>query len=505
MGNNEVPGMDICDFLESRGQNVSNIPTSATSITSRQFLSPTDAWQFVPTSGASSACGSLTTDSTTIDTPMSRNSSNVLDNVSLSDPINMMRLESQSSHADGFLRNEGLSYQTTVVEMYPRKHEADFLGVGASLHALPHEYPASAPTAMERLDSSSSIGSQELAMAHNTAMERTESNMSNASLRERAKEALSRQNKNAQRAPALQPKPLSAKAESHHAPTTKTKDGKQQIPKNNYQRPKHPKVHCNQCKEYPEGFRGEHELRRHIDAKHKGIVKKWVCQDPRPMGIQTNLVTLNPLDKCKHCNANKHYGAYYNAAAHLRRTHFKKKPPRRAPHTKHAGSHGDSNDERRGGKGGGDWPPMSELKCWMREIYVRTDDPNAFISDTSGDLNEVDGEALDGAAYVNQGANQAMGMYVDMYSDLHDLNNNAFFDAGVPPISSASFFEGPIAALPASYVGSPYGSSSTVTVTGVDAYADQIHWAEGSPAMNPMCVADGDHPELDFSMAFSSS
>jgi hypothetical protein len=51
--------------------------------------------------------------------------------------------------------------------------------------------------------------------------------------------------------------------------------------------------------------------------------------------------------------------AYYNAAAHLRRAHFKPKNRRK-----------DKDGESRGGKGGGDWPPMAELKYWMKEVKV---------------------------------------------------------------------------------------------------------------------------------------
>ncbi|KAL2153930.1 hypothetical protein VTH82DRAFT_2606 [Thermothelomyces myriococcoides] len=112
-----------------------------------------------------------------------------------------------------------------------------------------------------------------------------------------------------------------------------------------YQRPPLRRVYCTKCNEYPEGFRGEHELRRHNDAKHAALVKRWVCTEPPdPSGSPQPVI---PLSKCKACVTQKRYGAYYNAAAHLRRAHFN-------PH--------------RGGKASGDWPPMSILKDWMREV-----------------------------------------------------------------------------------------------------------------------------------------
>ncbi|KAK4245294.1 hypothetical protein C7999DRAFT_34354 [Corynascus novoguineensis] len=117
-----------------------------------------------------------------------------------------------------------------------------------------------------------------------------------------------------------------------------------------YQRPPLRRVYCTKCNEYPEGFRGEHELRRHNDAKHAALVKRWVCtQPPDPPSSPQPVI---PLAKCKACVTQKRYGAYYNAAAHLRRAHFN-------PH--------------RGGKASGDWPPMSILKDWMREVRQSID------------------------------------------------------------------------------------------------------------------------------------
>ncbi|KAK2593594.1 hypothetical protein QQS21_008723 [Conoideocrella luteorostrata] len=113
-----------------------------------------------------------------------------------------------------------------------------------------------------------------------------------------------------------------------------------------YQRAPLRRVYCDKCNEYPEGFRGEHELRRHTDAKHSALVRRWVCCEPENVRNAAITPTVS-LSSCKACMAQKQYGAYYNAAAHLRRAHF-------TPH--------------RGGKASGDWPPMSVLKDWMREV-----------------------------------------------------------------------------------------------------------------------------------------
>lgn len=132
----------------------------------------------------------------------------------------------------------------------------------------------------------------------------------------------------------------------------------------NKPKPKPPKL-CPHCSEYPNGFRGDHELRRHVKAKHRPTVKKWICRDPTNDGIFTELKTLYSLAKCKACASGKLYGAYYNAAAHLRRTHFTVRPTRARG--------GASMGSRNGGRGGGDWPPMKQLKLWFQEVTVEGD------------------------------------------------------------------------------------------------------------------------------------
>jgi hypothetical protein len=138
-----------------------------------------------------------------------------------------------------------------------------------------------------------------------------------------------------------------------------------------YVRPPQTRVHCQQCRKKPDGFRGDHELRRHMDREHSGLRKMWVCKDisaDTTIDWTTTRVPQIPLSSCKACKNFKKYGAYYNAAAHLRRAHFhpRKKGSRRKGAMK--------DDERRGGKGGGDDPPINELKgIWMEEVQVADD------------------------------------------------------------------------------------------------------------------------------------
>jgi hypothetical protein len=166
--------------------------------------------------------------------------------------------------------------------------------------------------------------------------------------------------------------------------------------KSTYQRPKHDRVYCNDCETHPEGFRGQHELSRHQDREHKSLVKKWMCVEPEDYQHTKPVV---PFSRCKACSSQKKYGAYYNAAAHLRRAHFKPKAKGRGKNTRV------EDAEKRGGKGGGDWPSMSVLKQWMQEVEEPAIDYNDDEPSTVADAEEQDL-----ADFVNDNASSQQSM-----------------------------------------------------------------------------------------------
>ncbi|TVY14692.1 hypothetical protein LARI1_G007960 [Lachnellula arida] len=117
-----------------------------------------------------------------------------------------------------------------------------------------------------------------------------------------------------------------------------------------YQKSRHERVYCKSCEDHPEGFRGEHELRRHEDRAHRSTIKKWICVQPTDPGSHPVPETL--LSKCKSCLQPKKYGRG------------------RSKHTENRGEHE-----------GEDWPPMSELKHWMKEIEEPAEDKPVAVNE----------------------------------------------------------------------------------------------------------------------------
>lgn len=420
--------LDIGEFLSMHNDDLFS-STSPINIPPSTLLSPQESEQY-PSSGFPSVCGSMTSGPTLETAPMSRCNSSLNDGIS--GQFEMVRIQSQQS-----AQNFRPSPMAAHPPLLGKRASEDSGIICMQGNSFQYAYPSSAPTqsllaqhqhAMEASLSQSSMRSTSSAglsphdldspfLAQHLSMERSvskDSIKSNASLKLRAKEALSRQNY-AAKSRLLQPKPAAGTAEPETADPVNIspKDGKAAISKTRYERPKHPKVMCNQCNEHPEGFRGEHELRRHTEAKHKSLVKKWICRDPDLAGIPHSETAVKPLRDCKQCSQSKPYGAYYNAAAHLRRTHFKVKPRKGAAGAKNGQSKVDDSAEKRGGKGGGDWPSMNELKLWMVEVTMPMDQDGALVADGTESVGALDAEDFDNefdSQYSSQGgAHLAMG------------------------------------------------------------------------------------------------
>lgn len=194
------------------------------------------------------------------------------------------------------------------------------------------------------------------------------------------------------------------------------------LPKTPYVRPQHPKILCHHCNERPDGFRGTHELERHVARAHASTRKGYICID--------HSHDQKFLANCKHCRNKKVYGAYYNAAAHLRRAHF---------HPRKRGRKG-KNDEKRGGIGGGDDPPMDHLKAhWIREVEVANkpspsspDSGSDDVPDDSYDAN-YDNEASTSYA-PHQSISSAMNMQVP-------VDASQYLDYAMAPASEHLMYE----------------------------------------------------------------
>lgn len=344
----------------------------------------------------------LTTDNTFV-SDMSRQSSTCNDALQSFQMMNVHSSASMysdlSSTDDAFYGGSTQYHPPSDLKQVSSTEEQSLLlaGAGGAGYSQQVPYPL---FASQKMSSTSS--------RHVERMQRTESTDSNvsSSSASRSRQQLQRQNQLATNRK-LAPKGGSDDDESQTVSPLlriKSKDGHEdkfvaQISKTPYQRPKHERLYCDLCNDR-EGFRGAHELGRHKDRQHKHLVKKWVCIEPVD-GVKDEFRPINSLAKCKACNQqNKKYGAYYNAAAHLRRAHFVPKPRGRNKSGKT-----DDKSEKRGGKGGGDWPPMKELKRWMKDVHESSDAVQQDDDEDSGEddvlLADLDESAAMAAAPSN--------------------------------------------------------------------------------------------------------
>jgi hypothetical protein len=423
-------GMSIGDYLaQSEMDDNLGSPTTMTAPLSAIYLSPVNAYGGLSTQ-LDSACPSLVSAPSAAEAglPMTRENS-MYDNGAAFNSFDMARIASSASYqTDGFhSQQDPLSFISSGQPSPSTKRQLTsdelFAYTGAGLAPPPeHQYPATA--------------TGETLIPGSTAMERSissTSNMSTASnLERRAKETHQKVIENGLRNK-IAPKPVETTKASHSTRESAKKESKVAVAKNNsYRRPKHPRVYCDMCDDQPEGFRGEHELRRHTSAKHEGRVVKFVCRDPATAGIKTSIKAINPLSNCKACNAGKQYGAYYNAAAHLRRTHFKPKSPRNSRKSS------SGEESRRAGTGGGLWPPMEELKPWWTQVVVdRSKNDDGTDSDTNDYANS---DEVEMSGYDME---EAYGASIDMppesFPELANGTEASILSAGAVPMPATAF------------------------------------------------------------------
>ncbi|KAH0548623.1 hypothetical protein GP486_007833 [Trichoglossum hirsutum] len=126
-----------------------------------------------------------------------------------------------------------------------------------------------------------------------------------------------------------------------------------------YLRPIFSRIFCDTCDDYPGGFRGDFELRRHHDRAHAERQRAtWVttrCLDPSVP------IPEIPLESCRKCRDRKQYRDYYLATSHLRRAHFNPKLKRE----------GNVRAEDKARRHDSDYPPLEVLCRWM--IAVKED------------------------------------------------------------------------------------------------------------------------------------
>jgi hypothetical protein len=308
----------------------------------------------------------------------------------------MLRIQSDSSCILPILPEDGVSFFPFDVESKTVSHCVDsslfpthFDGSANEAFLSPvHSVSASASQALASTENMPYLAED---MRRSASITSSESNASDASApystasrqsrREREINALAAARK-------IAPKAIESIDETESAPSNQmariqSEDGSSKtvgvISKTPYVRPQHPKIMCPLCQERPEGFRGTHELDRHIARAHATRRKGYICVDFSP--------DKKFLAGCKHCRNKKVYGAYYNAAAHLRRAHF---------HPRKRGRKG-KNDEKRGGIGGGDHPAMDYLKQhWIKEVEI---DNN--IASSPGSASDDAADAIDNSYESN--------------------------------------------------------------------------------------------------------
>ncbi|OAA69972.1 hypothetical protein LEL_09788 [Akanthomyces lecanii RCEF 1005] len=171
--------------------------------------------------------------------------------------------------------------------------------------------------------------------------------------RERQERALRRSVAHA-RAHAIAPSPSTSSATS-----PKSEKGEyMRAKKVSKVRKREEKVECHLCLTE---LSGDHEYDRHFKLVHQAEGWRWQVIDPFEKGLTPDHPVPFEISECKNCQSGKLYGINYNAAAHIRRVHFKNTP--------------NIDGGSKGGSSGGAWPEIRYLEYYyMKMVQVQVRD-----------------------------------------------------------------------------------------------------------------------------------
>jgi len=396
----EVQDLSLEDYLSSQSSDFTSAPSLSVTLSptiERGELQPQDfsylstssrsdvAWQMPYSSSPTTSDAGLTNASTATSSMMSR--SNTDDMLS---GIGMLRVDSTASHY-----NHSVASDSTIVDTCKVDDVAAQLFSQSSFSSLDEDSIVS-QSQPSSFDNQSFVSfSSQTEMKRHSSQESNSSSLSSSSQRSQSRISRRVSEQNAQsKARPLAPKQecyddsYSTKEKAPKLVDVASEDGtirqKAEIPRTTRQQPQRKTTFCTVCEDHPQGFHGEHELRRHIDRHHSTQRKVWICKEST---LEDGRRPLVPLSNCKACRSNKTYGANYNAAAHLRRAHF-------FPCKNKRGGRGKVS-EGRGGMGGGDEPPMDELKNWMYE-KVEANVAGNVLQSTPPELSQIDTDIFTG-------------------------------------------------------------------------------------------------------------
>ena len=233
----------------------------------------------------------------------------------LTQDFNMLRMNSNISYIEGDIKaipDLPFDFGQEAVVDYSFCHQSDPISFVAHVQdtSTTSSFDFSSNNLNEFTSHLSTLSESTLAMTKSCSTQSSESDSSSQSRSSRCQERI----RQASKCP-IAPKVDASKKLS---PTTRivtieTEDGSLQRKaaisrRTVYQRPQRPKLLCEFCNDYPDGFRGDHELQRHTNRAHPTKIRKvWICTDVLGDG--------SFLANCKACRSRKRYGAYYNAAA----------------------------------------------------------------------------------------------------------------------------------------------------------------------------------------------